>query len=266
MESAFFLLAKGVWALARPESLILAALALGFGLVALGRRRAGLAAAGAGLAAAIVVGVWPVADLVYRPLEARFPPMPEVADPEGILVLGGGEEPGVVPGLPQINAAGDRYVAAMALARRFPGVPVIVTGGAATLSGGTGRQAETAAGILALGGVEPGRILREDRSRNTAENAERALALRPEGTEAGPWILVTSAWHMPRAVGAFCAAGWQGIVPWPTDFRGGRSGAGWAFARNLDALNGATKEWAGLLGYRLAGRTDALLPLGCPPD
>jgi len=192
--------------------------------------------------------------------------MPAVADPVGIVVLGGGEEPGVAPGLPQINAAGDRYVAAMALARRFSGVPVIVAGGAATLSGGTGRHAETAAGLLVQGGVQPGRILREDRSRNTAENAARALALRPDGTEAGPWILVTSAWHMPRAVGAFCAAGWQGVVPWPTDFRSGRSRAGWAFAQNLDALNGATKEWAGLLGYRIAGRTDALLPRGCPPD
>jgi uncharacterized SAM-binding protein YcdF (DUF218 family) len=138
-------------------------------------------------------------------------------------------------------------------------------GGAATLSGGTGRQAETSAEILRQGGVEPERILLENRSRNTAENAANALTLRPEGTEAGPWILVTSAWHMPRSVGTFCAAGWEGIVPWPTDYRGNRSGLGWRFARNLEELNFAAKEWVGLLGYRVTGRTDALFPAGCPP-
>lgn len=265
MEIAFFVVAKAAWALLRPETLLLLAFAASLLLVALARRRAGLAVGGVALGLALVVAVFPLASALYRPLEARFPPMPRISDPAGILVLGGGEELGARPGLPQLNAAGERYVAAMSLAHRFPDVPVMFAGGAATLSGGTGRQAETSAEILMQGGVAPERIVLETRSRNTAENAANGLEVRPPGTEDGPWLLVTSAWHMPRAVGTFCAAGWDGIVPWPTDFRGGRGGTGWRFAANLDELNVAAKEWVGLLGYRVTGRTDALFPAGCPP-
>lgn len=105
----------------------------------------------------------------------------------------------------------------------------------------------------------------EDQARNTAENASltRALlaaqgadgAVDPDGGDA-PWILVTSAFHMPRAMASFKAAGWQDLTPWPTDFRGGvfRARIGWHPARNLDELNTAVKEWGGILAYRLTGR------------
>ena len=270
METLFFVVAKAVWAVLRPETLLLLLFALSVWGLAVGAagsfaRKLGLASGVLGLTAAVAIAAWPVAGPLYRPLEARFPPMPEVADPAGILVLGGAEEFGPRPGLPQVNAAGERYVAAMALAARFPEAVVMFAGGEASLSGGTGRQADLSAEILRQGGVAPQRIVLENASRNTAENASNALALRPPGTEAGPWLLITSAWHMPRSVGAFCAAGWEGIVPWPTDFRGGRAGLGWSFARNLEDLNIAAKEWVGLLGYRLTGRTDRLMPLGCPP-
>jgi uncharacterized SAM-binding protein YcdF (DUF218 family) len=265
MDLAFFVVAKAAWALLRPETLLFLLLAGGVAGLAAGWRRTGLLVAGAGVAAYLAIAIWPVASPLYRPLEMRFPPQPDVAAPAGIVVLGGGEEFGLRPGLPQLHHAGDRFVATMALARRFPDVPVMFTGGEASLSGGAGRQAETVAEILRQGGVAPERIVLENRSRNTAENAANGLALRPEGTEAGPWILVTSAWHMPRAVGTFCAAGWEGIVPWPTDYRSLQRGAGWRFARHLEELNTAAKEWVGLVGYRVTGRSDALFPAGCPP-
>jgi uncharacterized SAM-binding protein YcdF (DUF218 family) len=267
METLFFVVAKAVWALMRPETVLLALIAAGFLALAAGWRRAGIALGSAGLLAALAVAVLPLARPLYRPLEARFPAMPEVAAPVGIVVLGGGEEIGPPRGrgLPQVNAGGERYLAAIALARRFPDAWLMFAGGAATLSGGTGLQAETSAQIFRDAGIAPERILLETSSRNTAENAANALPLRPEGTEAGPWLFVTSAWHMPRAVGTFCAAGWEGLVPWPTDFRSGGLAAGWSFANNLSELNTAAKEWVGLLGYYAAGRTAALLPAGCPP-
>ena len=60
-------------------------------------------------------------------------------------------------------------------------------------------------------GLEEGRVIYEDRSRNTTENAEfsRDIARpRPEET----WLLITSAFHMPRAVGCFRRVGWN-VVP-----------------------------------------------------
>jgi len=267
METAFFAVAKLAWLLIRPESLLLLLFAASILAMILNRRRLAVVCGAIALAAALAIAVFPMARPLYAPLEARFPAMPEVEAPVGILVLGGGEElgPPLGRGQPQVNDSGERYLAAIALARRFPEAWVMFAGGRATLAGGHAPNAALSARIFTDAGIAPDRIVLEDSSRNTAENAANALPLRPAGTEAGPWLLVTSAWHMPRAVGTFCAAGWEGIVPWPTDFRSGRVMPGWQFADNLGALNTAAKEWAGLLGYRLGGRTRSVLPAGCPP-
>ena len=267
METLFFAVAKGVWALIRPETLLLALFAASVLLGRLRARRASVRVGTVALLLSLVIAVLPVARPLYAPLEARHPAMPEVDDPVGILVLGGGEELGPPrgSGLPQVNEAGERYLAALALAHAYPQARVMFAGGAATLSGGTGRNARMSARIFEEAGIASARIVLENSSRNTAENAANALALRPPGTEAGPWLLVTSAWHMPRALGTFCAAGWEGLVPWPTDFRSGPLELGFNFALHLRELNTAAKEWVGLLGYRATGRTDTLLPEGCPP-
>lgn len=133
------------------------------------------------------------------------------------------------------------------------GAPRLIGTGPATRS-----LAET---IFQAGGIAPERILIEDRARNTAENASLTLELLESLDSAtpnndAPWILVTSAFHMPRAMASFEAAGWTTLTPWPTDFRGGvfSTRIGWQLARNLDELNLATKEWLGILAYRLTGR------------
>ena len=71
------------------------------------------------------------------------------------------------------------------------------------------------------------------------------------------WVLVTSAFHMRRAVASFCAAGWKNIVPWPTDYRTGgfADRIGWNFAQNLNELNLGVREWTGLAAYSLTSRT-----------
>ena len=267
METLFFAVAKSVWALIRPETLLLALFAIAILLGRLRARRAGVRVGTVALLLALIIAVFPVARPLYAPLEARHPAMPAVDDPVGILLLGGGEElgPPLGRGLPQVNDAGERYLAALALAHAHPEAWVMFAGGAATLSGGTGRNARMSARVFEEAGIAPSRILLETSSRNTAENAANALPLRPPGTEAGPWLLVTSAWHMPRALGTFCAAGWEGLVPWPTDFRSGPLEPGFNFALHLLELNTAAKEWVGLLGYRATGRTDTLFPDGCPP-
>ncbi len=104
-------------------------------------------------------------------------------------------------------------------------------------------------------GVAPGRLLLEGQSRNTAENARLSLALAaPKPGET--WLLVTSAFHMPRAMRSFETVGWTGLVPWPVDYRTSafKDGMGWNLTRNLLVLNTAIREQVGQIAYRLSGR------------
>ena len=77
------------------------------------------------------------------------------------------------------------------------------------------------------------------------------------------WVLVTSAFHMPRAVGLFRRAGFE-VLPWPTDyFAAGDEGPAFRLgsaAENVAVASVALREWAGLAGYYLTGKIDALVP------
>ena len=104
-------------------------------------------------------------------------------------------------------------------------------------------------------GVAPDRILWENRSRNTAENARLSLAMAdPKPGE--QWVLITSAFHMKRSLSSFKAAGWPDLVPYPVDFRSGsiRRRIGWNPVDNIELLDRAIKEHVGLLAYRLVGQ------------
>jgi len=264
MDTLFFVASKLGWALIRPETLLV--LMIAFGFFAVLRLRLGVARVciGAGLAGLIVIAVFPVGNLVLRPLETRYPASPDPGNVAGIIVLGGGED-GLISeawAQPTTGAAGERFLAGIALANRYPDAPLIFTGGSAQVRGGP-PGASIAEGIFLGAGIEPDRLGLESESRNTAENAQLSRELIIDYGE-GSWLLVTSAFHMPRAVGSFCAAGWKNLLPWPTDYRSGAfaSRIGWDLARNLDELNTGVKEWIGLVAYWVSGR---VLPPGSTP-
>ncbi len=121
---------------------------------------------------------------------------------------------------------------------------------------GGASGADIARDILLGAGLDKGRLILEGASRNTAENAAMSLELAPDNQN-GEWLLVTSAFHMRRAVASFCAAGWRNIVPWPTDYRTGgfADRIGWNFALNLNDLNIGVREWIGLAAYSLTRKT-----------
>jgi uncharacterized SAM-binding protein YcdF (DUF218 family) len=101
----------------------------------------------------------------------------------------------------------------------------------------------------------------EPRSRNTVENAvfSKAIAQPKPGER---WLLVTSAQHMPRSVGAFRQAGFPVEaypVAWRTDVHY-RFGLSLTIGSNLARLDLAANEWVGLLAYWLAGQSSALWP------
>jgi uncharacterized SAM-binding protein YcdF (DUF218 family) len=263
----FFYLSKILWWFAAPSNLLAAMLAAGALLLftrwARGGRRL-IAAATLGL---LVCGVSPLGIWLARPLENRFPlPAGDMPSPTGILVLGGSMDQltTAARGQPTIGAAPGRMTEAVALARRFPEARLVFTGGSAALLREDPPDEAGAAGALFRRlGVEASRITLERESRNTYENAMLTKAIvQPRAGET--WLLVTSAWHMPRSVGIFRRAGWE-VVAYPTDFETrGRPDELWRpilpVSRGLDLVDRMTREWLGLAAYRLGGRSDALLP------
>ena len=153
---------------------------------------------------------------------------------------------------------------ALALAERHPEARLVLTGGDAAILPRPGEQeAELMRVLLVELGVAPERLLVEDRSRNTYENALFSHALvKPKPGET--WLLVTSAAHMPRAVGCFRHVGWE-VLPYPVDFRTEDSPRPeFLLSRHLGLLDFAAKEWVGLAAYRLLGHTDTLFPAPQP--
>lgn len=263
MDTLFFIASKVIWGLLRPDTWIV--LGAGLSLVALwcGLQRLGRMAASLTFAFVLLMAVVPVGDLILRPLETRYPAspaLPDTTDITGIIVLGGGEEAGLSARWNQVvlGAGAERFTGAMALARVHPEARVVFTGGSGALRNvGSvgGANAAVAERFFTEQGLAPERLTLEGASRNTTENATLTHTLiAPQPGET--WVLVTSAFHMPRSVASFQAAGWTGILPWPVDYRARnfRGGLGWDLARNLDVLNTAVREYLGLLAYKLTGR------------
>ncbi|MGC9418240.1 MAG: YdcF family protein [Rhodovulum sp.] len=260
MDTVFFIASKLVGAALKVETWLLVLALIAFWASLRDWFRAVRIASAALVLAIFGIGFLPLGDVLLRPVETVFPVNGTPGAIDGIIVLGGGED---VPasrqsGQPQLGEGGDRYIAALALARRHPEARVLFAGGSGRLRDVAGAEISEAAiaeRIFRAQGIAPERLLFESRSRNTAENARLGHALAaPEADER--WVLVTSAFHMPRAMRSFATAGWVGIVPFPVDYRtrAWSDGVGWNFGRNLALMNTALREWVGRAAYAVTGR------------
>ncbi|WP_027036682.1 YdcF family protein [Mesorhizobium ciceri] len=262
----FFYLSKIFWFFIQPLNLAIFLLLAGLLAAMIGRRR--LAATGSVLAFLILaLSAWTsLGAMMLNPLEERFarPPLPEKVD--GIVVLGGGFEGAInlARGGYELNSSGDRMVETAILARRFPTAKVVVSGGTGALFLEGEGDAATAPRLLIALGVAADRLILENKSRNTYENAVFTKELvTPKLGET--WLLVTSAFHMPRAKALFDKAGFA-TVPWPVDYRtSGKEGIGLFRDNPADSLQATTmtiREWIGLFAYWLSGRIDQPFPGG----
>lgn len=263
METLLFLISKIFWAVLRPNTLALVLALIGLAMVWRGRR-AGRWPLLLGLGWYAAVFALPIATLLTLPLEERFPRPAALPGPvAGIVVLGGAVEQQLTEahGIPALNGAAERMTEAVALAHRHPEARVVFTGGSAALIPGGPTEADTARRLFADLGLPESRLLLEERSRNTHENA----VLTHDMVQPRPgdiWLLVTSASHMPRAMGSFRAVGWR-VTAWPVNYTTGRDPALWwnfPFPTRLNQAEWALREWIGLATYWLLGRTDELFP------
>lgn len=258
MDNLFFVASKTLGMAARAETWILLLMALCLVSIWRGGRGA-LAWGGAAFAATLALTLFPLGDLLLAPLERQYPARPALTSVDGIIVLGGAERTGVWRrwGGVQTDEGGERFTEAVMLSRRFPQALLIFTGGEAGLgyAGDTSGPSQVARLIWTELGVDPARIVTEERSRNTVENAHFTHDLIQPGPDQH-YVLVTSAFHMPRAVASFARAGWGNVTPWPVDFRSGElfDGARWRLDGGLFGLDVALKEYLGLFVYKMTGR------------
>ncbi len=258
----FFVFSKILGLVANPF-IFLAILVIAAGLLlAAGLIRTGRIIAVAAACFVVLVGVLPTYFLLLSPLENRFPRTGWPVHVDGILVLGGGTEDGIIASraVPPTNSSEPRLVAAFELARRYPNARVIFSGGSAQLSARTESEASDATYIFSQLGLDPSRVALENLSRNTSENISFSkLLAKPKPAEI--WMLVTSAYHMPRAMEAAEAVKWR-VIPWPSDYLTGKD-ARWnlfQIAGNFSKMNFALHEWSGLVVYRLTGRAGRIGP------
>jgi uncharacterized SAM-binding protein YcdF (DUF218 family) len=260
----FFILSKTAGFLALPSNLLIVVALLGLLLLLVRFRRTGMALLIAGVLLLAIDGFSPLGALMIKPLENRFPPWdPARGAPDGIIILGGAISPSLSDGRPDpaLGASASRITVVAKLARAFPAARIVYSGGKSRIFPGHFGEADFVLPLLESFGIAPSRVTLEGRSRTTAENAAFTKALvNPKPGER--WLLVTSAAHMPRAVGCFRRVGFP-VEAYPVDWRTPKSGVepfSHSFADNLALTDNAMHEWLGLVSYRLTGRTSELFP------
>ena len=264
-----FIFGKLVWALLQPGNLLLLGLLAGVFMLLRGRRRGELLVVVSAIVL-LLLAVAPIGAAMTLVLEQRFPrpsTLPERVD--GILVLGGAVDPRVslAYGETVFNSSVSRVLGGVALARHHPEAKLVLVGGEGEFFPVGFAEARATKNFALEEGIAPTRLIIEERSRSTHENAVLAKEMiRPETGQ--NWVLVTSAFHMPRAVAAFRAVDWP-VIPYPVDFKvDPRTGlrANFNLLDGLGATTLAGKEWAGLVGYRLLGWTRELFPAPSGPS
>ena len=211
----FFIASKMFWMLASPVNLLLDGMLAG---VILCYTRYAWIGRGLALAATLIllaITTLPLAGALLAPLENRFPqPSADLPPPNGIVVLGGAiSDPlSAARGQAIFGEGGERITEAVILAKRFPQARIIYTSGTNSVVGGTSGEAAKARDLMVAMGVARDRVTIEDKARNTEENAtlSSAAIVHPDASQR--WLVVTSAFHMPRAMGVFEKAGFHPIA------------------------------------------------------
>jgi uncharacterized SAM-binding protein YcdF (DUF218 family) len=260
----FFALSKILGFFALPSNLVIVVGLIGVLLLLTRFKRTARVLMVASILLTAILALSPLGNALIIPLEDRFPRWNGSGDVAGIILLGGAVTPDVSAARDDLslNEAAERLTTVARLASTYPRAKIILSGGDAGLVRTEGAEAPYALRFLRGLGVPPGRLIPEDRSRNTVENAvfSKELAAPKEGER---WLLVTSAYHMPRAIGAFRRAGFE-VEGYPVDWRTRGPADAWrpfqSVADGLKRTDTAVREWVGLFVYWLTGRSSELFP------
>ena len=224
-------------------------------LVLLSRfRRLGSSMLWGGLFIFGMLGFNSIPDALLRSLENQYN-VPSVTQSDqylGVIVLGGATgSPGIykVHGQVPLGDAAERMTVPIALIRKFPNFELIFSGGEGRLMPTGTSEAELAGVFFSELGVDMKRVTLESNARTTRENAKRVAELLGERCKQ-PWLLLTSAFHMPRSMAEFHTEGCN-VTAYPVDFRTGKetSWTEYSMVSSLMSWQTALHEYLGMLVY-----------------
>ena len=156
------------------------------------------------------------------------------------------------------NEASDRFIETEKLYHQGIIQKILMTGGSGELIHHENKEADFIKNELITSGVAEKDILIENKSRNTYENAIFSKRILDSLQLKGPYVLITSATHMPRSINIFKKAEIS-IIPFPSDYRVIDSRISWQdiVIPDMKLLN----EWSiilheiiGLKIYQLTGK------------
>jgi uncharacterized SAM-binding protein YcdF (DUF218 family) len=264
MDTVFFLASKVIWALISPDNLIVILGVSAWIAATLKWQKVSRSLLASCALLLALIGFFPVGEWLISPLENRFATNAALpSEVDGIIVLGGAISPlmSSIWQQPELSGGADRVTNFLYLARLYPNAQLVFTSGSGTVTEQEFKEAEMAQILLDQLGLDERAIIFESESRNTSENARNSKELiTPENNET--WLLITSAFHMPRSIGVFCQEQWI-VQPYPVDHysqKGNLFRVNFSFSANLSVLKIAVREWVGLIAYRVNGRSDRLLP------
>ena len=260
----FFYLSKILWFLVNPGNILLILLVVGVALLWTRRYKTGRMLLLVCALITLIVSTVPFGTIMMLPLENRFSinrNLPERVD--GIITLGGIVNEVVTRARGQMSIGGgvERLTELATLSKQYPNAKLVFSGGSGKLLSQNIKEADAIKPLLIVLGIDPERMIYENNSRNTYENAvlTKKLVMPKLGEN---WILITSAFHMPRAVATFRKAGWN-IIPYPVDYSFVPNQAFtplFSLSGGLVSLDSALHEWLGLTFYWLTGKSDQLFP------
>jgi uncharacterized SAM-binding protein YcdF (DUF218 family) len=267
MHDLFFYSSKLLWKLISPDSLFLIILTAGIFLLFTRWQKKARKLLLLLIFPAWILAVLPVGNWLYYPLEKQFPSHPALPEQiDGIIVLGGSVNPSLSQYWQQLETYRnhERLSQFILLAKQYPNARLVFTGGNSSLHKDSPTEAEYVKDYLIQSGVNEKKLLLENQARNTYENALYSKRLvQPVAGE--NWILVTSAYHMPRSIGVFCKQGWA-TIPYPVDHVSQPDNLltpGLKLSDHLTNLVEASHEWVGLLAYFASGKINHLFPAMC---
>ena len=258
MDHLYFIASKVIGFFLEPLHIIAALVGLLSVTVWIRAQRAasGLAVLCVGIIGA--VGMTPLWNSALLDLETQYPVPEETQSAVGIIVLGGALSSGFIAethGQVALNSAAERMTQAVELLDRHPEMPLIFSGFSGRFIRSQTSESDLALQFFASLGVNTNRVILENQSRNTYENAKFTKELIDFAGE-GPWILVTSAFHMPRAAEIFTDHDIE-IIAYPTDFRSQATMPWrWDLADGAEQLGIVLHEWIGLIVYRLTQKPE----------
>lgn len=258
MDTLFFWISKLAWLFIAPDSLFV--LLFVFGTLLLWKNKLKWSKRIFTFLCAIVlfIGFFPIGDWILYPLESKYKVNPELKHVDGIIVLSGAINPERTRLWNQtvINDSSERLFAFIALSKKYPEARLVYTGGSGDITNQHDKHADVAARLFREQGLDTTKIAFESESRNTSESSILTKKIvNPQKDE--KWVLITTAWHMPRSIGIFCKADWL-VIPYPVDFRTKPDKLfriEWSFSGHLSQLKIGIKEWLGVLVYSVTGKS-----------